>query len=208
MGDVRDRGPPPRVGGRRPSGQLSWPVRRTGAEGSVGRAGAGVVLTIRSQFARRCRTQWGQDVARSLGGRPGSVGDGTAGSGRGEGVRRTGRVLGGVVLALVVFAGTAGAASPGNLPSPKADSAAPVFPAGVPVARVDTWLGKALSVRRDALTADVASVAAACGAQLPGPRRARRDHPGRPDRHCGARDGAPRRPDASTAADGGGRDGP
>lgn len=70
-------------------------------------------------------------------------------------------MLGGVVLALVVFAGTAGAASPGNLPSPKADSAAPVFPAGVPVARVHTWLGKALSVRRDASTADVASVAAA-----------------------------------------------
>ncbi len=76
-------------------------------------------------------------------------------------MRRTGRVLGGVVLALVVFAGAAGAASPGTLPSPKADGAAPVIPAGVPVARVHTWLGKALSVRRNALTADAASVAAA-----------------------------------------------
>lgn len=76
-------------------------------------------------------------------------------------MRRTGQVLGGVVLALVVFAGAAGAALPGSLPSPKADGAAPVIPAGVPVARVRAWLGKALSARREALTADAASVATA-----------------------------------------------
>jgi len=84
-------------------------------------------------------------------------------------VRRRQRALGAVVVALVLFAGMAGASGgvtggTGGFPSPRADDTAPVIPAGASVARAQAWLTKALSLRLEALSAE--SIAAGVARNL------------------------------------------
>jgi len=81
-------------------------------------------------------------------------------------VRRVAALVGAGLVAIVLLFGSAGisqAASggPGGLPNPAADGAAPVIPAGIPVAKVQRWLLRALTERLDALSAASGAVAAA-----------------------------------------------
>jgi len=81
-------------------------------------------------------------------------------------VKRMAAAVGASLVAFGLLIGSAGisqAASggPGGLPNPAADGAAPVIPAGIPVARVQRWLSRALTERLDALSAASAAVAAA-----------------------------------------------
>ncbi len=81
-------------------------------------------------------------------------------------VRRVAVSVGACLVAFGLLFGSAGISQvapggPGGLPSPAADGAAPVIPAGVPVIQVQRWLAKALTERLDALSAVSAAVAAA-----------------------------------------------
>jgi hypothetical protein len=74
--------------------------------------------------------------------------------------------VGACLVAFGLLFGSAGISQaapggPGGLPSPAADGAAPVIPAGVPAIQVQRWLAKALTERLDALSAASAAVAAA-----------------------------------------------
>jgi hypothetical protein len=66
-------------------------------------------------------------------------------------------------MLLCATTGTSGAVNGagGPLPSPRADNTAPAIAAGVPVARVRTWLGTALTLRLEALESAASAVKAA-----------------------------------------------
>lgn len=96
-------------------------------------------------------------------GRPGRGRGSMTAAVRRDDVKPLCRAFCGVLVVATLLLGTAGTSgavgeAAGTLPSPRADNTAPAIPPGVPVARVRTWLGRALTLRLDALESAASAV--------------------------------------------------